>query len=483
MTLKTPSRLLLASIALACASAASAGQSLEQIRYALYKDPSADVTADLRELAGRGDLASALLLGDVLAGRPDGKPQESVALYHQAFADGRGLIPALASLARLIERQPSLRQPQQPWMKQALERYPSRLDPRNASTTLEVFLVYPELVDVPQATELLGLYEQSCLLNCRPQLYKAVLAERKGDRAGAERWYREAARFDVRAVNRYYAFLGEQQDPAFRAFATELEPQRSQLPVEVVHAIASLLDNITSVQRAEQDADRYEREEANPAAAKLPPTPEQLARDKAQAEALAASIAQVQRWRDDAVERGFVPAMVSKANYMISNPTEHNADETQAMIDLVQKRDPVRGKALQASFYMVNNWLTLDPDKALALIEELRASGYPSAGLLLAEYYSKGVADQPDQEKAMALFQAEANKGSSAAWYRMASLHTFGRALCHDRVKAYTYARIALDMGERSARSLVRRLERTLPKDDIERALAARNDLLKEATL
>jgi len=54
---------------------------------------------------------------------------------------------------------------------------------------------------------------------------------------------------------------------------------------------------------------------------------------------------------------------------------------------------------------------------------------------------------------------------------------------CHDRVKAYTYARIALDMGERSARSLVRRLERTLPKDDIERALAARNDLLKEATL
>ncbi|MGV2836549.1 sel1 repeat family protein, partial [Pseudomonas shirazensis] len=149
----------------------------------------------------------------------------------------------------------------------------------------------------------------------------------------------------------------------------------------------------------------------------------------------------------------------------------------------VQKRDPTRGKALQASFYMVNNWLTLDPDKALALIEELRASGYPSAGLLLAEYYSKGVADQPDQEKAMALFQAEANKGSSAAWYRMASLHTFGRALCHDRVKAYTYARIALDMGERSARSLVRRLERTLPKDDIERALAARNDLLKEATL
>lgn len=132
---------------------------------------------------------------------------------------------------------------------------------------------------------------------------------------------------------------------------------------------------------------------------------------------------------------------------------------------------------------MVNNWLTMDPDKARALIEELRASGYPGAGLLLGEYYSKGVEDQPDQEKALALFQAEANKGNTAAWYRMATLHAYGRALCHDPVKAYTYARVALDLGERSAKSLVRRLEKTLPKDDIERALAARNGLFKEATL
>lgn len=483
MKLKTPSRLLLASLALACASAACAGQSLEQIRYALYKDPSADVTGDLRELVGRGDLASALLLGDVLSGRADASAQEVVGLYHQAFAEGRGLIPALASLARLIDRTPSLRQAQRPWVEQALSRYPSRLDPRNASTTLEVFLVYPELIDVPQAAELLGLYEQSCLLNCRPQLYRAVLAERQGDRAGAERWYREAARTDVRAIDRYYAFLGENQDQAFRAFATQLEPERAQLPVEIVHRIAALLDNITSVQRAEQEADRFERQASNPAAANLPPSPEQLARDKAQAEALALATAQVQRWRDDAVARGFVPAMVSKANYMISNPTEHNAEETQALIDQVRQRDPTRAKALQASFYMVNNWLTLDPDKARALIDELRASGYPDAGLLLAEYYSKGVEDQPDQEKALTLFREEADKGSSTAWYRMATLHTYGRAICHDPVKAYTYARIALDMGERGARSLVRRLERTLPKDDIERALAARNDLLKEATL
>jgi len=481
MTVNTPSRLLLAGLALACAGAASAGQSLEQIRYALYKDPSAEVSADLRQLAARGDLASTLLLGDVLAGRDDASRTQVFALYRQAFADGHGLVPALASMARLIDRTPSLREAQRPWVAQALTRYPANLDPRNTSTTLEVFLVYPELVDVPQAAQLLALYERACLLNCRPELYRAVLAERQGDRAGAERWYRQAVRVDVRAIDRYYAFLGEQQDRLFPAFADQLEPERTQLPVDIVHRIAALLDSITSVQRAEQEADRYESQAG--VGEKLPPTPAQLAREKAQADALDQATAQVQRWRDAAVARGFVPAMVSKANYMMSNPTEHNAEETQVLIDQVREREPTRAKALQAQFYMVNNWLTLDPDKARALIDALRASGYPGAGLLLAEYYSKGVADQPDQEKALALFQAEAEQGSTAAWYRMATLHAYGRALCHDPVKAYTYARVALDLGERGARSLLKRLERTLPKDDIERALAARNGLLKEATL
>lgn len=483
MTANMPPRLLLAGLALACASSASAGQSLEQIRYALYKDPSAEVTTDLRELAARGDLASTLLLGDVLAGREDASRAEVVALYQKAFADGHGMVPALASLARLIDRTPSLREALRPWMAQALTRYPANLDPRNTSTTLEVFLTYPELVDTAQAAQLLALYEQACLLNCLPALYHAVLAERQGDRAGAERWYRQAVRVDVRALDRYYAFLGEQQDRLLPPFADQLEPEREKLPVEIIHRVAALLDSITSVQRAEQEADRYENQASAPGTEKLPPTPEQQAREKAQDEALNLATARVQRWRDVAVAHGFVPAMVSKANYMISNPTEHNAEETQALIDQVREREPTRAKALQAQFYMVNNWLTLDPDKARALIDELRANGYPGAGLLLGEYYSKGVEDQPDQEKALALFQAEADKGNTAAWYRMATLHAYGRALCHDPVKAYTYARVAFDLGERSARSLIRRLEKTLPKDDIERALAARNGLFKEATL
>ncbi|MBM3103552.1 sel1 repeat family protein [Pseudomonas sp. V1] len=483
MNAMMPSRLLLASLCVACAGAVSAGQSLDQIRYALYKDPSANVSGDLRLLSERGDLASKLLLGDVLASTNGANRMEIIDLYKAAFADGHGQIPALTSLARLLDRTPSLQQEQRDWMAQALTRYPATLDPRNASTTLEVFLVYPQLVSTGDAEQLLALYQQSCLLNCRPELFRAVLAERQGDRQGAEHWYQQAARVDVRAIDRYYRFLGDDQDRAFPVFARSLEPQRSTLAVEIVQRIGSLLESISSVQRVDFEADRYARQSAAMGPAGTQPDAAQLAVEKAQRDVLDAALAEAHRWRDNAADRGFVPAMVSRANFMISTPTEHNAEETQALIDQVQAREPTRAKALQASFYMVNNWLTLDPQKARALIDELIASNYPDAQLLLAEYYSKGVEDQPDQEKALQIFQAQADAGSTTAWYRMATLHAYGRAICHDPVKAYAYAQVALELGENGARSLIKRLEKTLKKDDIDRALAARADLLKETTL
>lgn len=479
----TPAWLLFT--ALACTAPALAGQSLEQIRYALYKDPQADVSADLRVLAERGDLASTQLLGDVLAGNDNANRQESIRLYQEAFADGRGLVPALASLARLLDRNPSLRQQQRAWVAQALTRYPATLDPRNTSATLEVFLVYPDLVPTAEAAQLLALYEQSCLIDCRPELYRAAVAERQGDRTTAERWYQQAVRVDPRGVDRYYRFLGERQDTAFPAFARTLAPHMAQLPVDIVHRIGALLDNINAVQRADQEAEQDERLASGmgPAPVKLAPTPEQQARDKALADAQAAALAEVQRWLDNAAQRGFVPALVSKANFMISNPTEHNADEVQALIAQVQAKDPTRAKALNASLYMVSNWLTLDPPKAQVLIDELIASNYRDAHLLLAELYSKGGLDQPDQERALAIYREQAERGATAAWYRMATIHSRGRAVCHDPVKAYTYARIALDLGESRARGLLKRLEKTLKSADIERAMAARNDLLKEITL
>lgn len=482
MNAKNAPRLLLAGLGLVWAGSGWAGQSLEQIRYALYKDPGADVTSDLRALAERGDLASKQLLGDVLANSDSASRQDIVSLYQEAFADGHGQIPALASLARLLDRTPRLQRSHEGWVRQALARYPNDRDPRSTSTSLEVFLVYPQLFPGERAAELLALYEQSCLLNCRPELYHAVVAERRGDRAAAERWYQQAARIDPRGIERYYRFLGERQDPAFLAFARSLEPEMASLPVEVVQRIGALLDSIHGTTRAELDAEREQRQ-GRAMGAKIEPTAEQLARDKADDQLRADGIAEAQRWLDNAVARGYLPALVAKANFMISNPTEHNAEQAQALITQVRAKDPTRAKALDAQFYMVNNWLPLDPYKAHVLINELIAAHYPDAHLLLGDLYSKGGLDQPDQERALAIWRQQAEQGSTAAWYRMATVHLRGRAICHDPVKAYTYARIALDLGETRARGLIKRLDKTLPKDDIERALAVRNDLLKEPTL
>ncbi|WP_206677841.1 hypothetical protein, partial [Salmonella enterica] len=67
---------------------AVAGRSLEQIRYELYKDPSANVEADLRPLAERGDLESKRLLADVLSGSgANARLTEAISLYKEAFAD------------------------------------------------------------------------------------------------------------------------------------------------------------------------------------------------------------------------------------------------------------------------------------------------------------------------------------------------------------------------------------------------------------
>lgn len=482
MNAKNAPRLLLAGLGLAWAGNACAGLSLEQVRYALYKDPSANVSADLRVLAERGDLAAKQLLGDVLAGSDGASREDIIRLYQEAFADGHGQVPALASLARLLDRTPNLQRRHEAWMRQALGRYPNDLDPRSTSTSLEVLLVYPQLVPGERAAELLALYERSCLLNCRPELYHAVVAERQGDRAGAERWYQQAARIDPRAVDRYYRFLGAQQDSAFLAFARQLEPQMASLAVEIVQRVGALVDNIHSVTRAELDAEREQRlgQALGP---KQELTAAQIARDQANDKLRADGIAEAQRWLDNAVARGYLPALVSKANFMISNPTEHNAEQAQALIAQVRAKAPTQAKALDASFYMVNNWLTLDPEKAQGLIDELIAARYPDAQLLLGDLYSKGGLDQPDQTRALGIWQQQAEQGSTAAWYRMATVHLRGRAICHDPVKAYTYARIALDLGETRARGLLKRLDKTLPKDDIERALAARGDLLKEASL
>lgn len=114
-------------LAASVSGSAIAGQSLEQIRYALFKEPSASVEGDLRLLAAKGDLASQHLLANVLAADP-AQTREAVTFYKNAFADGRGEIAALASMARLMDRNPRLRLENRDFFRAALRRFAQTRD-------------------------------------------------------------------------------------------------------------------------------------------------------------------------------------------------------------------------------------------------------------------------------------------------------------------------------------------------------------------
>lgn len=469
-------------LAAGASGSAIAGQSLQQIRYALFKDPSASVEGDLRLLAEKGDLASQHLLANVLATDP-GQTREAVTFYKNAFADGRGEIAALASMARLMDRNPRLRLENRDFVRAALQRFAQKRDVQSLNTSLEVFVAYPEFFTPQQAQSLIELYDRSCLVDCSSDFYRAILAERLGQIDQAKAGYERAMMTDVRAVDRYYAVLGEQQDPLFARFAKTLVERLDSIPVEIVHRIGTQLDSISAERSV---ALRYPLAPDKAALDRLPPAEQDA--QKAAIEQVKTTVEEQAKtlrgdaliWLDNAVDRGWVPAMVAKVNFMTSSPTEHSASDTAALIERIEQSQPLRAKALRVSLHLVTSWPTLDPLKAQALIEELIAADYRDARMLLGDLYSHGGLDEPDQQKALSIYREMAAGGSSTAYYRMASVYSSARAICYDAVKAYTYASVAVEYGDYRARNLLKELERRMPKRDIEQALLAQAKLLED---
>ena len=422
---------------LLCAGLTQAA-SLAQVQYRLHLDPSADVEADLRALVERGDQPAMLLLADQLA-RTGQHQDEAIALYQRAFADGHGEITALAPLAALVERQPDGREAHRTFFAEALQRYPLSRDFATLTTSLDVFLVYPELFPRAEPQALIELYRRACIDACHLNLYRARLAELNGQQALAESLYLQALREDARAVDRLYQALGEQQDTLFPQRVQPLLAEADALPLGTVQAIGSLLSSIPR----EHD-------------------PEVMA------------------WLDNAIARQADSARVAKASYMMSAPENYAAEDVFALIDRIEQTRSQEGRALRASAYLVRGWRTLDPFKAKAIIDGLLAEGYQNAYLNLGELYSMGGLDQVDQAQAIATYRLLAARGVPSAFYRIATIYGGGKGICNDPIKAYAYASLAVERGELGARKYLRELDGKLPAGDRERALQARAGILKE---
>lgn len=477
-------------LTLALSGMAQAERSLDQVRYALFQDNQAAVEDDLRLLSQRGDLAATRLLGEILASRSPANTAQAIALFKQAFADGRGDIGALIPLARLVDYKPRWRAANRDFMRQALTRFAAERDFVNVDTRLEVFLVYPELFSQAEAMQLIDLYDRACLIYCHAALYRAVAAARQGDRSEAGKWFEQAVESDARAVNRYYVFLGEQRNELFRAFATRLAPRMDSLPVDLVQRIAQQLSEVRNAEistynnnrpltRAQTDEEKAEREQKAQAQASLI---EQIDRE-------------VLLWLDNAIARDFGPAMVSKAYFLMTAPDRYGPEQVVELIQRLEQRqgqnlslsmaereDPItpqRIKALRASLHMVV-WRTLAPHLSQRLIAELQAEGYPEAALLEGDLYSQGVLDEPDQQRALALYMAEAKSGSTNALMRIARLYTYGRAICRDNGKAYTFAFAAQELGDQRAERLAESLSTRLTPEQRTAAIRDGNRLIEE---
>lgn len=480
-------------LSLAIAGPAQAARSLEQIRYALFQDNLAPVEEDLRALAARGDLGATRLLGEVLASRSPANTARAIELFKQAFAEGRGDIGALVPLARLVDYKPRWQQANRAYMEQALQRFKAGRDFISVDTRLEVFLVFPELFDAAQVTQLIDLYDRACLVYCHAPLYRAVAAARASDTESADRWFRLAVESDPRAVYRYYDFLGEARNQRFRAFAEQLAPRMATLPVDLVQRIAQQLTEVRNAEisaynnsrplsRAQTDEEKQARELKAQAHASLI---EQLDRE-------------VLQWLDNAIARDFGPAMVSKANFLMTAPDRYGPEP---VVDLVQRLEQRQGqnlslsmaereqpitpqhiKALRARLHMVL-WRTLDPHLSQRLIAELQAEHYPEATLLEGDMYNQGVLDEPDQERALALYLQEARAGSINALMRIARLYTYGRAICRDNAKAYTFAFAAQELGDQRAAALTQALGSRLTPEQRTAATRDGNRLIEEFAL
>lgn len=463
---------------------AVAARGLDEIRYTLFKNPNADVIDDLEKLAKFGDRQSMLLLGNQLMQKNSmANSKQALLLFKGAFAEGQGELAALTALARLLDNNSRMRKAEANYIKKSLQQYPFTRDPRALSATLEVFVTYPAFINAKQVEELIAYYETSCLVFCRVDLYKAVLAEQQGNKSLALKLYEKAFFSDSRAVIRYYKLLGVEQDTLFPDYTRTLQDKIDSLPVTTIHSIASLLDIIAATKRslAISQARRTHEQNKN-----LTGLPAERAREREEAlrkqliEQFNKNENEINFWLDHAIARDWVPAMISKVNKMTSLPSNYTPEEALALTDRIATTQPQSAKALSVSIAMVSSWHTLNPPKSYQFIQELQQENYPSANMLLAVLYSRGVLDEPDQYKAIAILDSEAKKGYPSAFYVIAGIYYQGRAICHDRARAYAYALIARELGDFRATGLLKQLMNDMTKEEQQQGEHLYEKLAKE---
>ena len=426
-------------------SAALETSGMNAIRYELYKNSDAEVIPLLYQKAKAGYVDAQILLADLISDLPGHKNAlQATEWYITAFREGQGRIRAVGTLARFSTKGEWLLTENEPKLKWALGEFDHIKSPENVIAVLEVYMAYPSLVDVKEIPELLSLHRQSCIENCNGDLYEAFFLSQKGELEAAIVLYLKAARYSSRAIRVYFNFLDGFDDKSerFKHFSQNLKPYVNEMSAEAQYSVGSHLQGLS---------DEYDKD--------------------------------VIFWLDASIENGWLAGQINKATYMMSQADYFSYSDTEKVVSSVYEYDLVQGKLLRASLYTVREWKRLNPYGAYNILQELHDQGYLEATIGLGDLYSMGGLDEVDQFKAIELYSMGAKKGSAASFQKIAGIYRGGRSICHDKVKSYSFSKMADYYGEENAASFLQSLSDEMTPEELELADALFETLLKNYPL
>ncbi|UTF59854.1 hypothetical protein [Gilvimarinus sp. DA14] len=425
---------------LVCVGPVDATESFESISYRLSQNDDYLVDERLQELAKRGDSAAAKLLADRWSASSDyGLLKSAIDLYITGFDRGRGDPSALSGLARLGSGTPYLQQNVRERLTELL-RY-LRVDATNENTrvALDVYVEYPDLATEQEFERALALYQRSCEPPCHTDTYIAKRAEYHGNESEALLLYQVAMKTDAKAVTEYLELVGEDGRKELTVFAADNKTGINDFCAECIDMIAQ------EIGRGDGESDST-----------------------------------VMYWLDQSISSGAVASMVVKAEYMMDRPVTYNYEPVLSLIDEVRAISPDDAVYLESQALLVYQWLILNPPKSEQLITQLEFSRPVQAKFARAQLYVMGGLDEPDPQKAISVYEDLIAEKKINAIYRIGALYDGAAGVPKDLVKAYAYAAVASDLGNRQARYMVARLTPELSVEQQAEALQFRQEIMTE---
>lgn len=418
-------------------------QGVENVLYQLYLDPDSEVDDELEVLAQSGSRSAALLLAQRWSRSSNfAQVADSVDWYVEAFGAGRGDVAALAGLAQVGNQAPYFRDRVALVLRDAQTQYAVDLSPKTVRDTLDIYLMYSELFSLSDVNRLLSLHRRGCVEHCFFDTYEAQKLLVTGDKNDAVALFERAMESDPRVVVMLASLWGESGRDQLVELAVKNVERIDDYSADSVEALALEISSSST----DQDV-------------------------------------VILRWIDAAIDNGSYYSLMAKAEYMMDRPQTYDYPPALAIIEKVRIDNESDALYLDSQARLIYQWRILDPTRAEQELDLLAAKKPVQAQFAKAQLYAMGGLDEPNPDRAIAIYQQLITQQNIQAFYRLATLYNGAPAVVRDKARAFGYASVASELGDKQASYMVQRLDQELTDNDRAQALQLRNKLMADMEL